>query len=77
MEAGILFNGQNQDGRILYNSKKTTFYNIKCLKGGVVLIFFSISFPELSEELGHLDQKKKLQQVLMNSKEKSSSSLHM
>lgn len=45
--------------------------------GGVVLLFFSISSPELSEELGHFDQKKKLQQVLMNSNKEISSSLHM
>lgn len=44
---------------------------------GVVLLFFSISSPELSEESGHFDQKKKLQQVLMNSNKETSSSLHM
>lgn len=39
--------------------------------------FFSISSPKLSEELGHLEQKKRLQQELMKSKEETSSHLHM
>lgn len=77
MEAGILFNEHNQNGKIFYNSKMTTFHNRKCLQVVWFLVFFSISSPELSEELGHLEQKKKLQQELRKSKKETSSSLHM
>lgn len=52
VEAGILFNEQSQSGKISYNSKKTTFHNIKRLQV-VWFWFFSISSPKLSEELGH------------------------